>query len=88
MKLLLFGLGFWEILVIALLVLILFGANKIPELMRGLGRGVQEFKKGINSVEEAVTDAKDDLASDKKNADEASAETAPAGCGASDKTEA
>jgi sec-independent protein translocase protein TatA len=39
-----------EILVIALLVLVLFGANKIPQFMRGLGQGVREFKSAANSV--------------------------------------
>ena len=59
MKLLLFGLGLWEIVVIALLVLLLFGANKIPELMRGIGRGVNEFKKGLNSSEDEQPQSKE-----------------------------
>lgn len=59
MKLLLFGLGLWEIVVIALLVLLLFGANKIPELMRGIGRGVKEFKKGLNSSEDEQPQSKE-----------------------------
>lgn len=44
--------GPFEIIVIAIIVLLLFGGKKIPELMRGLGRGVKEFKDGINSDEE------------------------------------
>lgn len=43
-----FGLHLQEILIIALIVLLLFGGKKIPELMRGLGRGVKEFKDGID----------------------------------------
>jgi sec-independent protein translocase protein TatA len=44
--------GWGEILVIALIVLLLFGARKIPELMRGMGKGVKSFKDGMNGVEE------------------------------------
>ena len=46
----LFGLGMQEILVIALIVLLLFGGKKIPELMKGLGKGVKSFKEGMNEV--------------------------------------
>ena len=53
MKLLIFGtFGWQEILLIALSVLLLFGGKKIPELMKGLGKGVRSFKEGINSVKE------------------------------------
>ena len=48
-----------EILLILLIVLILFGGKKIPELMRGLGRGVKEFKEGMNG-EEPKKDTKED----------------------------
>ena len=44
--------GWGEILVIALIVLLLFGARKIPELMRGMGKGVKSFKDGMNGVED------------------------------------
>jgi len=44
--------GWGEILIIALIVLLLFGARKIPELMRGMGKGVKSFKDGMNGVEE------------------------------------
>ena len=50
-RLLIFGLGGQEILVIALIVLLLFGGRKIPELMKGLGKGVKSFKDGMNGVE-------------------------------------
>ena len=40
------GLGVWEIVAIIAVVLLLFGGKKIPELMRGLGRGIKEFKEG------------------------------------------
>ena len=57
-----FGLGFQEILVIALIVLLLFGGKKIPELMRGLGKGVKSFKDGMNEV----TDLKEEVEKDEK----------------------
>lgn len=43
-----------EIIVILLLVLVLFGGKKIPELMKGLGKGVKEYKKAMNGIEEEV----------------------------------
>lgn len=55
------NLGIWEILLIALIVLLIFGGKKIPELMRGLGKGIRSFKNGING--------KEDL-EDKKQSDE------------------
>jgi twin arginine-targeting protein translocase, TatA/E family len=45
------GLGLQELLLIALIVLLFFGGKKIPELMRGLGKGVRSFKEGMNGVE-------------------------------------
>ena len=44
--------GGQEIVVILLIVLVLFGGKKIPELMKGLGKGVKEYKKALNGVEE------------------------------------
>ena len=49
-----FGLGMQEIIVIALIILLLFGGKKIPELMKGLGKGVKSFKDGMK--EEASPD--------------------------------
>jgi sec-independent protein translocase protein TatA len=49
-----FGIGFQEIVVIALIVLLLFGGKKIPELMQGIGKGIRSFKKGLNEVEEEI----------------------------------
>ena len=45
------NLGAGEIIVIALIVLLLFGGKKIPELMKGLGKGVRSFKEGMNNIE-------------------------------------
>jgi sec-independent protein translocase protein TatA len=49
-----FGLGTTEILVIAIIILLLFGGKKIPELMKGLGKGVKSFKDGMKEVEKDV----------------------------------
>ena len=46
--------GPWQIIIIALVILLLFGGKKIPELMKGLGKGVKSFKEGINEVEDQV----------------------------------
>ena len=56
MKNLLFigNLGAGEIIVIALIVLLLFGGKKIPELMKGLGKGVRSFKEGMNNIENDI----------------------------------
>lgn len=54
--LLFLGLGMQEILLIALVVLLFFGGKKIPEMMRGLGKGVKSFKEGMNGLEEEKKD--------------------------------
>ena len=48
------SLGGQEIIIIALVILLLFGGKKIPELMRGLGKGVSQFKKGMNEIEQEI----------------------------------
>ncbi len=61
------SIGLTEILVLLLIVLLLFGAKKIPELMKSFGKGVKSFKEGINGVEEdinAVSDSKRDSVKD------------------------
>jgi sec-independent protein translocase protein TatA len=63
MHLLLFGIGMQEVIVIALIVLLLFGGKKIPELMKGLGKGVKSFKDGMKEIE---ADDKDDDRGDDK----------------------
>lgn len=47
--------GVWEILLIALVILLFFGAKRIPELMKSLGKGVRSFKEGINDIEKEVS---------------------------------
>lgn len=48
--------GTTELLLIAALALLLFGGKKLPELMRGLGRGVKEFKEGVNEVSNTISE--------------------------------
>lgn len=48
------GLGMQEVLQIALVVLLFFGGKKIPELMKGIGKGVRSFKDGMNNIEKEI----------------------------------
>ncbi|MGM9766848.1 MAG: twin-arginine translocase TatA/TatE family subunit [Candidatus Cryptobacteroides sp.] len=48
--------GGWEVAIIALVILLLFGGRKIPELMRGIGRGIKSFKEGMKDVEKEIED--------------------------------
>jgi len=50
------NIGTGEVLLIALVVLLLWGGKKIPELMKGLGKGVKSFKDGMNEVEKGLND--------------------------------
>lgn len=52
--------GWGEIVIIALVILLLFGGKKIPELMRGLGKGVRSFKDGMSDVEKQINDIDND----------------------------
>ncbi len=64
------GLGMQEILLITLVVLLFFGGKKIPELMKGLGKGVRSFKDGLNSIEkdiETVPEKEIEVISNKEN---------------------
>lgn len=53
-------LGTWEIILIALVILLIFGGRKIPELMKGLGKGVRSFKNGLNGNDDTNDDTKED----------------------------
>ena len=55
-----FGLGTPEIVLIAIVILVLFGAKKIPELMQGLGKGVKEFKKATSEIEKDIKSSTED----------------------------
>ncbi|MFA5404827.1 MAG: twin-arginine translocase TatA/TatE family subunit [Ignavibacteria bacterium] len=51
-----FGLGTPEIILIVVVILVLFGAKKIPEFMQGIGKGVKEFKKATTDIEKEITE--------------------------------
>ncbi len=61
------NLGTGEIILIVAIILLLFGGRKIPELMRGLGKGVNSFKQGMNEVEDELKKPIEDLDNDKKD---------------------
>lgn len=48
------GLGGWEVMVILLVILVFFGANKIPEIARGMGKGIREFKDATKEIRDEV----------------------------------
>ncbi|MBQ3208132.1 MAG: twin-arginine translocase TatA/TatE family subunit [Bacteroidales bacterium] len=49
---LVFNFGIWEIILIVLVILLIFGGKKIPELMRGIGKGINNFKKGVKGEDD------------------------------------
>ena len=66
-NILLFGnLGIGEIALIALVILLFFGGKKIPELMKGLGKGVRSFKEGVNGIEKEINATDDDIKKEEK----------------------
>ena len=52
--------GTWEIVAIVAVIVLLFGGKKIPELMKGIGKGVKSFKQGMNEVEKEIKDVDED----------------------------
>ena len=56
-----FNLGTGELLLIFLVILLLFGAKRLPELARGLGKGINEFKDAVETGKQEIMDAKDDV---------------------------
>jgi sec-independent protein translocase protein TatA len=67
--------GGWEIVVIVAAVLILFGARKIPEFMKGLGTGVKEFKKATREVTEEIQNAGEDKPAQPKTGNQPPSQT-------------
>ena len=59
--------GGQEILIILVIVLVLFGGRKIPELMRGLGKGVKEYKNAVNGMEDEVRQATEETPEESKD---------------------
>ena len=67
---LLFALGSWEVILIVLVILLLFGAKRIPELMKSMGKGVKSFKEGMKEVEKEINtpdESSKDVAQDKES---------------------
>lgn len=62
--------GTTELMLIAGIALLLFGGKKLPEMMRGMGRGISEFKKGAKEASEPFEEVKDELKEAKKDIDE------------------
>ena len=58
--------GGWEIFAIVAVIVLLFGGKKIPELMRGIGKGVKSFKQGMNEVEKEIKEIDEDYNKDEK----------------------
>ena len=56
--------GGWEMVVIALVILLMFGAKKLPELARGLGQGIREFKGAVDGVKDELKDAEESIEKD------------------------
>ena len=63
--------GGWELVLIVGVVLLLFGGKKIPELAKGLGKGIKDFKKAVNEEDEVVEVAKKEIADAKETVSEA-----------------
>lgn len=64
----LMGIGTSEVIIIVFVILLLFGGKKIPELMKGIGKGVRSFKKGMNEIEDEINKPiEDDKTSEKKD---------------------
>ncbi|MGY8781090.1 MAG: Sec-independent protein translocase subunit TatA/TatB [Fidelibacterota bacterium] len=61
--------GGWEMVVIALVILLLFGAKKLPELAKGLGQGIREFKGAVDGVKNEVKDAQNSVELDEDKTD-------------------
>ena len=72
-KIIMFGMGPWELALIFLVVLLLFGAKRLPDIARGLGKGIREFKTAVKDTQDEIktsmneTDKKTNSTDDKKN---------------------
>lgn len=62
-------LGTWEIILIVLVILLIFGGKKIPELMKGLGKGVKSFKDGVNGKEDEESKKSNSEQSERSNSE-------------------
>ena len=62
--------GTWELVLIILVIVLIFGGKKIPELMKGLGKGVKEYKNAMNGVEDEVKNMTDNNVQSKEKSQE------------------
>ena len=62
-----FGLGPWELLLVFLAILLLFGAKRLPEIAQGMGKGIKEFKKAMKDTTDELKNSMDDKADDKSS---------------------
>lgn len=70
-----FGLGTQELLIVAVLILVLFGGSKIPQLMRSMGQGVGEFKKGVDESKQVLKQSLEDAADETEKTGQANSTT-------------
>ncbi len=61
--------GTWELVALVFVILLVFGGKKIPELMRGVGKGVKSFKEGLNDIEDDVRKSGTETSAGKKDTD-------------------
>ncbi|MEA1980053.1 MAG: twin-arginine translocase TatA/TatE family subunit [candidate division Zixibacteria bacterium] len=65
-----FGMGPWELLVVFLVILLLFGAKRLPEIAQGMGKGIKEFKKAMKDTTAELKDSVDEIDPTKPASDE------------------
>lgn len=62
-----FGMGPWELLIVFLVILLLFGAKRLPDIAQGLGKGIREFKSAMKDTTDEIKGSVNDLDADKKD---------------------
>ncbi|KAA3631502.1 MAG: twin-arginine translocase TatA/TatE family subunit [Calditrichaeota bacterium] len=62
-----FGMGPWELLIVFLVILLLFGAKRLPDIAQGLGKGIREFKSAMKDTTDEIKGSVNDLDTDKKD---------------------
>jgi len=65
-----FGMGPWELALIFLVVLLLFGAKRLPDIAQGMGKGIREFKKAVKDTQGEIKSSIKDIESDNKDSEE------------------
>lgn len=65
-----FGMGPWELALIFLVILLLFGAKRLPDIAHGMGKGIREFKKAVKDTQGEIKSSMKEVESDDKNSDD------------------